>query len=139
MIFFLRLLCNSGGSLREAPNASPNQSFHWRTRTLKLSQQHPRVVACGSTPVTSALPFQPPPPSSLPAESSMWCTTTLQRHGEKIDLKAVGRSEQLNLQMLLLLLRIAQVSSVTGSKILPLSKAYIFIVQLQFTNGQVVV
>ncbi|KAF3832699.1 hypothetical protein F7725_026364 [Dissostichus mawsoni] len=40
----------------------------------------PPAVACGSTPVTSALPFQPPPPSTLPAGSSMWCTTILQRH-----------------------------------------------------------
>lgn len=82
-------LCNSGGSLREAPNAFQNQSFQWRMRILSLSQQRPPAVACGSTPVTSALPFQPPPPSTLLAGSSTWCTTIPQRHGEKIDLKAV--------------------------------------------------
>lgn len=78
-------LCQSGGSLREAPNASRNQSFHWRMMILSLSQQRPPAVACGSTPVTSALLYQPPPPSTLLAGSSTWCTTILQRHGEKSD------------------------------------------------------
>lgn len=65
---------------------------------LSLSQQRPPAVACGSIPVTSALPFQPPPPSILLAGSSMWYTTILQRHGEKNDLKAVRRL--ISLQML---------------------------------------
>ena len=78
--------------MREAPNASQNQSFHSRMMILSLSQQRPQVVAFGSTPVTSALPFQPRPPSTLLAGSSTWCTTILQRHGEEIDLKAVAVS-----------------------------------------------
>lgn len=76
-------LCRSGGSLREALNASPSLSFRWRTTALRLSRRRHPAPACGSIPVTSASPCQPPHPCTLPAGSSTWCTTTRPRRGEE--------------------------------------------------------
>lgn len=80
--------CRSGGSLWEAPNASQSRSFHSRKRILHLRKQHPPAVVCGSTPVTSASPSQPRPPSTLLAGSFTWCTTILQRPGKKAGFRA---------------------------------------------------
>lgn len=81
-------LCHSGGSSREAPNASQSLSFRWRTTILRLSRRRPPALACGSIRATSALPCQPPPRCTLLAGSSTWCTTTRLRRGEKIGSSA---------------------------------------------------